>query len=62
VPLEAAQMSMTKMIFDDSRARTELGYTSRPTSEAVESSARWFVENGYVRPERAAQITWPKPG
>jgi dihydroflavonol-4-reductase len=62
VPLEAAQMSMTKMIFDDSRARTELGYTSRPTSEAIESSARWFVENGYVRPERAAQITWPKPG
>jgi dihydroflavonol-4-reductase len=59
VPLEAAQMSMTKMIFDDSRAREELGYTSRPTREAVESSARWFVENGYVRPERVAQITWP---
>ena len=61
VPLEAAQMSMTKMIFDDSRARAELGYTSRPTREAVESSARWFVENGYVRPERVAQITWPNP-
>ena len=62
VPLEAAQMSMTKMIFDDSRARTELGYTSRPTSEAIESSARWFVDNGYVRPERVAAITWPEPG
>jgi hypothetical protein len=46
------------MIFNDSRARQELGYTSRPTREAVESSARWFVENGYVRPERVAQITW----
>jgi dihydroflavonol-4-reductase len=61
VPLEAAQMSMTKMIFDDSRARAELGYTSRPTSEAVDSSARWFVENGYVRPERVAAISWPEP-
>jgi dihydroflavonol-4-reductase len=62
VPLEAAQMSMTKMIFDDSRARAELGYTSRPTSEAVVSSARWFADNGYVRPDRLAQITWPELG
>ncbi|HXQ18736.1 MAG TPA: NAD-dependent epimerase/dehydratase family protein [Acidimicrobiales bacterium] len=60
VPLEAAQMSMTKMIFDDSRARRELGYSSRPTSEAIESSARWFADNGYVRPERLARITWPQ--
>jgi dihydroflavonol-4-reductase len=59
VPLEAAQMSLTKMVFDDSRARRELGYTSRPTREAIESSARWFAANGYVRSERLAQMTWP---
>jgi dihydroflavonol-4-reductase len=59
VPLEAARMSLTHMIFDDSRVREELGYTSRPATEAIADSARWFVENGYVRPDREAKITWP---
>ncbi len=30
--LEAARMSTTNMMFNDARARHELGYTSRPTS------------------------------
>jgi len=59
VPLEAARMSLTHMIFDDTRAREELGYTSRPPAEAISDSAHWFVDNGYVRPERVSQITWP---
>jgi dihydroflavonol-4-reductase len=59
VPLEAARMSREHMIFDDSRARRELGYSSRPPIEAIADSARWFAENGYVRPERLAQMTWP---
>jgi len=58
VPLEAARMSTTHMIFDDARARTELGYTSRPPVAAVEDSARWFIESGYVRPARQAKISW----
>jgi dihydroflavonol-4-reductase len=58
VPLEAARMSTTNMLFDDSRARRELGYTSRPAVEAIESSARWYVDNGYVRPTRHARIRW----
>jgi dihydroflavonol-4-reductase len=63
VPLEAARMSLTHMIFDDTRAREELGYTSRPPAEAISDSAHWFVDNGYVRPERVSQITWPSaPG
>ena len=57
VPLEAARMSTTNMIFDDSRARRELGHGSRPPIEAVESSARWFVDNGYVDPDRRKKIT-----
>jgi dihydroflavonol-4-reductase len=57
VPLEAARMSTTTMTFDDSRARTELGYVSRPAREAVEDSVRWFVDNGYVTPKRRAQLT-----
>ena len=59
VPWEAARMSTTPMRFDDSRARKELGYTSRPASEAIASSARWYIDHGYVRPHRFARITLP---
>jgi dihydroflavonol-4-reductase len=58
VPLEAARMSTTKMIFNDERARTEIGYTSRPVREAIRDSARWFADNGYVAPTRHAAIKW----
>jgi dihydroflavonol-4-reductase len=58
VPLEAARMSTTHMAFDDTRARKELGYEPRPAAEAIESSARWFVEHGYVKASRRARISW----
>jgi dihydroflavonol-4-reductase len=58
VPLEAARMSATRMIFSDARARTEIGYTSRPAREAIEESARWFAGNGYVSAGRRAAIRW----
>jgi dihydroflavonol-4-reductase len=58
IPLEAAKMSTTHMSFDDSRARSELGYTARPAAEALARAAHWFVDAGYVRPERAAAFTW----
>jgi hypothetical protein len=47
------------MSFDDQRARAELGYASRPASEALERAARWFVGSGAVRPARVARCTWP---
>jgi dihydroflavonol-4-reductase len=59
VPLEGARMSTTQMSFDDTRAREELGYSSRPATEALERAARWFVESGAVRPDRVARCTWP---
>jgi nucleoside-diphosphate-sugar epimerase len=59
VALEAARMSTTNMMFDDHRARAELGHSPRPVSEAFVDSARWFVENGYVSPKRAARISFP---
>ena len=62
VSLEAARMSTTKMMFSDRRAREELGYSSRPASEAIADSARWFVENGYVAPKRAGGIRITGPG
>ena len=58
VPLEGAKMATTKMIYDDSRARAELGYSSRPALEALERSARWFVENGYVTERRCQKLRW----
>jgi dihydroflavonol-4-reductase len=61
VPLEAAQMASTTMIFDDTRARTELGYHSRRAALALYESARWFVEHGYVDPDRVAQLRWNPP-
>lgn len=62
VPLEAARMSTTRMAFDDTRAREELGYSSRPAVEAIEASARWFAGNGYVKPRRLARIRWSGSG
>jgi len=62
VALEAARMSTTNMMFSDRRARDELGYCSRPASEAIADSARWFVENGYVAPKRAGRIRIMAPG
>jgi dihydroflavonol-4-reductase len=58
IPLEGAKMSTTHMSVDDSRARRELGYTSRPASEALARAARWFAEAGYVRPDRLARFDW----
>ena len=59
VPIEAARMSTTRMSFDDSRARTELGHAPRPALEALAASAHWFVDQGKVTPARRAKITWP---
>jgi dihydroflavonol-4-reductase len=61
VSLEAAQMASTTMTFDDSRARTEIGYSSRPASFALFDSAKWFVEHGYVKDERVSAISWDPP-
>jgi len=58
VPLEAARMSTTQMAFDDTRARTELGYAPRPAVRALADAARWYVDNDYVKAERVKRIRW----
>jgi dihydroflavonol-4-reductase len=60
VPLEAARMSTSQMAFDTTRARAELGYAPRPATEALEASARWFVDSGMVNERRLRRITWPR--
>jgi dihydroflavonol-4-reductase len=61
VPLEGTRMASTHMIFDDSRARAELGYASRAALEALERSARWYAENGYVTAARLDRCSWRDP-
>lgn len=61
VPLEGVRMATTRMEFNDARARDELGYRSRPAAQALERSARWYADNGYVTPERLARIRWQSP-
>jgi hypothetical protein len=58
VPLEGARMSTAKMIFNDDRARSEIGYVSRPAREAIRESARWFASHGYVTARRRSAIRW----
>jgi hopanoid-associated sugar epimerase len=60
VPLEGARMATTRMIFTDDRARAEIGHKSRPARLAIEDSARWFTENGYVSADRLAAIRWQR--
>ena len=55
-------MSTTNMMFSDARARHELGYSSRPTTEAMSDSARWFAENGYVKAKRLRRMHLPPIG
>jgi dihydroflavonol-4-reductase len=54
--LEAARMSTTNMMFNDQRARTELGYAPRPATEAMTDAARWFADNGYVTAKRLSRM------
>ena len=60
VPLEGARMSATKMIFNDDRARAEIGHKSRPARLAIEDSARWFADSGFVTRKRLAAIRWQR--
>jgi hypothetical protein len=55
--MEAARMSTTRMVFDDSRARGELGYTTGAGADAIRRSADWYVAEGYVRPERLQRMS-----
>lgn len=60
VPLEGTRMSGTRMIFNDDRARAEIGHKSRPARLAIEDSAQWFADNGFVTPKRLAAIKWQR--
>jgi dihydroflavonol-4-reductase len=41
---ESLRMSKTRMFFDDSKARAELGYQTRPVQQAIGDAVRWFSD------------------
>src|SRR5438093_8956240 len=49
LPSEPVRMATTHMVYDDSRARTELGYTSIPARAALARAARWYFEHGFIK-------------
>ena len=56
LPTEPVRMATTRMEYDDSRARNELGYTSIPAREALRRAAAWYLDHGFVKSKRAEQI------
>jgi dihydroflavonol-4-reductase len=53
---EPVRMATTRMEYDDSRARSELGYTSIPARDALTRAARWYVDHGFVKGSQMARI------
>jgi len=56
LPSEPVRMATTRMEYDTSRARAELGYTHMPARDALERAARWFVDNGFVKQSNVDRI------
>jgi dihydroflavonol-4-reductase len=56
LPSEPVRMATTRMEYDTSRARSELGYSSMPARTALTRAARWFVDNGFVKDAQVERI------
>ena len=56
LPSEPVRMATTRMEYDTTRARSELGYTSMPARTALARAARWFVDNGFVKNSQVERI------
>jgi len=56
LPSEPVRMATTRMEYDTSRARDELGYTSIPARAALARAARWFLDNGFVKEAQRERI------
>ncbi len=48
VTLDGLRMARHHMFFDDSKARRELGYVSRPYREGLSDAVAWFRSHGYI--------------
>jgi dihydroflavonol-4-reductase len=48
LPSERALVALMYHWYDSTKARTELGYSTRPAREAIASSVRWMSEQGLL--------------
>jgi dihydroflavonol-4-reductase len=49
ITVEGVRMARKRMFFSSAKALNELGYRSRPATEAFEDALRWFGEQGSLR-------------
>jgi len=49
ITVDGLRMARHHMFFDDSKARRELGYVSRPYREGLSDAIAWFRARGYVK-------------
>jgi len=47
--VEGVNLARKHMFFSSERARTELGYTSRPVEDALRDAIEWFREQGCIK-------------
>jgi dihydroflavonol-4-reductase len=47
--VDGVRLAKKRMFFSASRARHELGFKTRPVSEALNDAVTWFRQQGYVR-------------
>jgi dihydroflavonol-4-reductase len=50
--VDGLRMARYTMHFDDSKARRELGYASRPYREGLAEAIEWFIQAGYMKRPR----------
>src|SRR5277367_1724357 len=49
ITMDGLRMARHHMFFDDSKARRELGYVSRPYREGLADAIAWFRRHGYLK-------------
>ena len=49
ITVDGLRMARHHMFFDDSKARRELGYVSRPYREGLADAIAWFRGHGYLK-------------
>jgi dihydroflavonol-4-reductase len=49
ITMDGLRMARHHMFFDDSKARRELGYVSRPYREGLTDAIAWFRSHGYLK-------------
>ena len=48
VTVDGVKMARKKMFFSSAKAKRDLGYTSRPATEALADAVQWFRDSGYL--------------